>query len=54
MSPERKRAVVSWAYPGDNWLKKLAGMSDASVHNIYMRLLNQNKLKGIAPNVKHR
>lgn len=54
MPPERKRAIVSHAYPGDNWLVKLEKMSDAQVHNVYMRLLNQNKLKGIATNVQHR
>lgn len=54
MSPERKRAVLSWAYPGDKWLVKLKGMSDAQVHNVYMRLLNKNQLKGISSNVQHR
>lgn len=54
MSPERKRAVVSRAYPGDKWLEKLAQMSDAQVHVMYMRLLNSNKLKGIPSNVQHR
>lgn len=54
MSPERKRAVLSWAYPGDNWLVKLEKMSDAQVHSIYMRLLNKNQLKGIPTNVQHR
>lgn len=54
MSPEQKRAILSWAYPGDKWLTKVYQMSDAQVHVIYMRMLNQNKLKGIASNVKLR
>lgn len=54
MSPERKRAILSRAYPGDSWLQKLAKMSDAQVHNVYMRMLNNGKLKGIDSNVTHR
>lgn len=54
MSPDQKRAVLSHAYPGDGWLEKLKNMSDAQIHNIYMRLLNKNQLKGIPSNVQHR
>lgn len=47
MSIEQKRDIVSRAYPGDGWKYKVDKMSDAQVHTIYMRLLTNNKLKGI-------
>lgn len=48
MSPERKRRAVALAYPGENWARKVAAMSDAQVHVTYMRLLNNGQLKGIS------
>lgn len=48
MSPERKRRAVTLAYPGYKWAEKVAKMSDAQVHVMYMRLLNNGKLKGIS------
>lgn len=47
MTPDRKRLAVTKAYPGDKWAEKVAKMSDAQVHNTYMRLLNNGQLKGI-------
>lgn len=47
MSPEQKRYMISKAYPGEKWTERVAKMSDAQVHNVYMRLLNSGKLKGI-------
>ncbi len=47
MNPERKRNAVAKAYPGDAWKEKVSRMSDAQIHTLYMRLLNEGKLKGI-------
>lgn len=47
MSPEQKRYMISKAYPGDKWAERVSKMSDAQVHVTYMRLLNNNQLKGI-------
>jgi len=47
MSNEQKRYILSKAYPGPNWQQKVTKMSDAQVHVIYMRLLYNNKLKGL-------
>lgn len=54
MSPERKRAIISWVYPGDKWLDKVNSMSDAQVHVVYMRLLNNKKLVGISSSIQMR
>lgn len=47
MSIEQKRAIITKAYPGTMWAEKVARMHDAQVHTIYMRLLSNNRLKGI-------
>lgn len=47
MSTEQKRAIITKAYPGAMWAEKVAKMHDAQVHVVYMRLLNNNRLKGI-------
>lgn len=52
MSPEQKRYMISRAYPGEKWYERVKNMSDAQVHNVYMRLLNSDKLKGIPTNGK--
>lgn len=54
MDTNRKRAIISWAYPGDKWLLKVTQMSPEAVHTTYMRLLNNGKLKGISSNVQFR
>jgi hypothetical protein len=43
MSPEQKRDEVTKAYPGDKWAEKVKKMSDAQVHRVYMRLINNGK-----------
>lgn len=47
MSIEQKRAILTKAYPGTMWAEKVAKMRDAQVHTVYMRLLNNDRLKGI-------
>jgi hypothetical protein len=47
MSNEQKRFIITKAYPGDMWAAKVAKMSDAQVHSVYMRLLLNDRLKGI-------
>lgn len=47
MSTEQKRNIITKAYPGDLWAAKVQKMSDAQVHTVYMRLLNNDRLKGI-------
>ena len=54
MDDERKRAIISWAYPGQKWLTTVQNMSQPQVHVTYKRLLNNGKLKGIASNVQFR
>lgn len=42
MSNEQKRAVVAKAYPGESWAQRVKKMSDAQVHTVYMRIINQS------------
>lgn len=51
---ERKRAILSWVYPGEKWLNKVIAMSSAQVHAVYNHMSNHGRLKGIASNVKIR
>lgn len=44
MSPEQKRDFIIKAYPGPSWEEKVAKMSDAQVHTIYIRLINRKKI----------
>lgn len=45
MSPEQKRAAIKRVYSSPNWEDKVDKMSDAQVHNIYIRMLNKGELK---------
>lgn len=47
MTAERKREIVSMAYPGDKWKNRVKAMPDRQVHATFMRLLNQGKLKNL-------
>lgn len=47
MSTEQMKVMISWAYPGNNWLFRVKQMSEAQVYSVYMRLMNSGKLEGI-------
>lgn len=44
MSPQQMRAAVATAYPGANWPKKVAAMSDKQIFALYTRLSSQKKI----------
>lgn len=44
METEKKRALISDAYPGEKWKTKVLNMSPAQVIAVHIRLLNQGKL----------
>lgn len=54
MNTERKRAILSWAYPGERWLKKVLDMSDEQVNAVFMYNQERGKLKGISEDVRTR
>lgn len=47
MTPDRKREIVTIAYPGNKWKNRVKAMPDSQVHLVFMRLLNQGKLKNL-------
>jgi len=38
-----ERVELSKAYPGDNWKKKVLGMSDAQVHEALVSIRNRRE-----------
>lgn len=47
MNNNEKRRIVAYIYPSKNWRDKVKAMTDRQVHAIYMRLLEEGKLKGL-------
>lgn len=45
MSIEQMRAELKKVYSGSSWILKVDRMPDYQVHAVYMRMLNQGKLK---------
>ena len=39
----QERIEVANAYPGANWRKKVIGMSDGQVHEIYVNLMKRKE-----------
>lgn len=54
MSSEIKRAMISWAYPGDKWLHRVLTFSPERVHAVHQQLMNSGKLNGIKEGVEIR
>lgn len=45
MSNQQMRAIVSSAYQGDSWKKKVKSMKDDQVTAVYLRLKKKGKVK---------
>lgn len=45
VSDEQKRELVKQAHPNPNWAERVDGMANKQVAAIYLRLLDQNKIK---------
>lgn len=45
LSTEQKRQIIADYYNSDSYSQKLKTFSDAKIHMIYMRLLNDGKIR---------
>ena len=45
MSKEQMKKEILKVYPGPTWAFKVEKMSDKQIYSVYMRFLNQGKLR---------